>query len=344
MTFDPLIVAAAVSAVSALLCAWASIAVLRRRPRGVLRLGAGGVALLLALALLAGGALCGALAVSLSGYRALTREELAATVRTTPTGPQSFEAHFAFPDGREARYELAGDQFAVEARILKWHPWANLLGLHTAYELDRVTGRYAAIEDEQQRPRTVFSLAPEHAIDLLAWRARLPWLAPFVDAEYGSSTFTRADHLATYEVMVSTTGLLVRELALFTADRLSGTSSSFFGARVVESRAMRISARAVSTLAVLFGLAPAASAVVMDWTYVKSRQPPATRIRWLLRFGWLRVRSARPRSPTRIRRVLNAGRRPIRSSSTTVHGRGVGGITRSGCSGRYAYVRFPGVE
>ena len=211
MRFDPLVAAAAVCAVAALLCAWAAIAALRR-PRGVVRVGAGGIALLLALALLAAGALSGTLAVGLAGFRALTHEELAATVRTAPTGPQSFEAHFAFTDGREARYALTGDQFAVEARIIKWHPWANLLGLHTAYELDRVTGRYAKLEDEQQRPRTVFSLAPEHPIDVFAWRARLPWLAPLVDAEYGSSTFTRADRPATFEVRVSTTGLLVREV------------------------------------------------------------------------------------------------------------------------------------
>jgi hypothetical protein len=212
MTFDPLLIAAALCAVSALLFLLASVAALRRRPRGFLRVGAGGLALLLALALIAAGALCGVLAVGLSGYRAFTREDLAATVRTLPTGPQTFEAHFAFPDGREARYSLAGDQFAVEARILKWHPWANLLGLHTSYELDRVTGRYASLEEEQRRPRTVYALAPEHPIDLHAWRARLPWLAPFVDAEYGSSTFTRADRAAAYEVRVSTTGLLVREV------------------------------------------------------------------------------------------------------------------------------------
>ena len=161
-----------------------------------MRLGAGALSLLLALALLAGGALCAAVAVGLSGYRALTREELAATVHTAPIGPQTFEARIVLPDGSEANYRLAGDQFAIEARILKWHPWANLLGLHTAYELDRVTGRYVNIEDEQQRPRTVFPLAPEHRLDLFAWRARLPWLAPVVDAEYGSSTFTRADRVA----------------------------------------------------------------------------------------------------------------------------------------------------
>jgi hypothetical protein len=212
MTFDPLVLAAALFAAGAALCAVIAIAMLRRSPRGVIRLGAGVVSFFLALALLAGGALCAVVAVGLQGYRALTREDLAATVYTTPIGPQSFEARIVLPDGSEANYRLAGDQFAVEARILKWHPWANLLGLHTAYELDRVTGRYIDLEDERQRPRTVFPLSPAHRVDLFAWRARLPWLAPLVDAEYGSSTFTRADRAASYEVRVSTTGLLVREL------------------------------------------------------------------------------------------------------------------------------------
>jgi hypothetical protein len=211
VTFDPLQLAVVLSAVAAMLCALAAIALLRR-PRGVARLGAGALSALLALALLAGGALCAAVAAGLSGYRALTREELAATVYTAPIGPQSFDARIVLPDGSEANYRLAGDQFAIEARILKWHPWANLLGLHTAYELDRVTGRYVDIDDERERPRTVFPLAPVHRVDLFAWRARLPWLAPVVDAEYGSSTFTRGDRDATYEVRVSTTGLLVREI------------------------------------------------------------------------------------------------------------------------------------
>ena len=212
MTFDPLQLAAGACALGAALSAALAIVLLRRRPRGVARLGVGALSLLLALVLLAGGALIAVIGVGLSGYRALTREDLAATVHTTPIGPQSFEARIVLPDGSEANYRLSGDQFAIEARILKWHPWANLLGLHTAYELDRVTGRYVSIEDERARPRTVFPLAPAHRVDLFAWRAKLPWLAPLVDAEYGSSTFTRGDRDAAYEVRVSTTGLLVREI------------------------------------------------------------------------------------------------------------------------------------
>jgi hypothetical protein len=107
-------------------------------------------------------------------------------------------------------HELAGDQLYVDAHILKWKPWANLLGLHTAYDLDRVAGRYVSIDDERDRPRTVAALGAPRAIDLFNLRRQYVWLSPLVDAEYGSATFIDVQSPAVFEVRVSTTGLLVR--------------------------------------------------------------------------------------------------------------------------------------
>ncbi len=133
-------------------------------------------------------------------------------VRTEPLGPNRFRAQFRFPDGREVAYTLNGNQLYVDARILKWHPWANIFGLHTAYELDRVAGRYQDLTQEQQQPRTVQSLAPERQVDLFGLRQRYALLNPLLDADYGSATFAAADSPAQYEVRVSTTGLLIRKL------------------------------------------------------------------------------------------------------------------------------------
>ncbi|HSW52695.1 MAG TPA: hypothetical protein VLG93_05655 [Sulfuricaulis sp.] len=184
----------------------AGTALRRRRP---LRMSA---RLLLALVFLAGAAASGAVALGVQGYRALTHEEIAAMVRTEPLGPNRFRAQFRFPDGREVSYTLNGDQLYVDARILKWHPWANIFGLHTAYELDRVAGRYQDLAQEQQQPRTVQSLAPERQVDLFSLRRRYALLNPLLDADYGSATFAAADGPAQYEVRVSTTGLLIRKL------------------------------------------------------------------------------------------------------------------------------------
>src|SRR2546426_12352402 len=74
---------------------------------------------LVALLLLALAALAATLTVGLHGYRALTFEEVAATVRTEPVAPQRFRATIILPDQRLAMYGLAGDAFYMDAHILK---------------------------------------------------------------------------------------------------------------------------------------------------------------------------------------------------------------------------------
>src|SRR5690349_7920525 len=81
-------------------------------------------------------ALFAAVTVGIHGYRALTAEEVAAVVQTEPVGPQHFRATVTMPDGRVGQFDILGDALYVDARILKWKPIVNILGLQTAYELD----------------------------------------------------------------------------------------------------------------------------------------------------------------------------------------------------------------
>lgn len=167
---------------------------------------------LIGLLLLVLGGLAGTIALGVQGYRALTHEEVAARILVTPAGAQRFAATFRYPDGRESTFELAGDEIYVDAHILKWKPIANLIGLHTAYELDRVAGRYHAINEERAGIRTVHSLGRARAVDLYGLRRRYEFLSPLLDAEYGSATFVPVTRPAEFELRVSTTGLLIREV------------------------------------------------------------------------------------------------------------------------------------
>lgn len=182
------------------------------RDRHRVRAGAGLLAAALCLSI---GILCGAITVGVRGYRALTHEVVAATITTEPLGPQRFRATVTLPDNRLAMFDLAGDAVYVDAHVLKWRPVGNLLGLPTAYELDRISGRYQRLSDEQQRERTVYSLATKKPFDAFDLARRYWVLRPLVDAQYGSATFigATAPGGATYEVRVSTTGLLVRRVA-----------------------------------------------------------------------------------------------------------------------------------
>ena len=163
-------------------------------------------------------ALFASVTIGIHGYRALTAEEVAAVVQTDPLGPQHFRATVTMPDGRVGQFDILGDALYVDARILKWKPIVNILGLQTAYELDRVGGRYNAIPDERHRPHTVFPLGQDHMVNVFGFVHRHPrFLAPLVDASYGSGTFITVARPARYEVRVSTTGLLIRPASDSTA-------------------------------------------------------------------------------------------------------------------------------
>ena len=203
----PLAIAALVfAALGALFLLGALIALFRARP---LRFA---VRLLAAIALLALGSLFGAIAVGTQGYRALAREDLAAHIVVQPTGAQRFSATVRLADGREASYDVAGDEIYVDAHILKWRPLANVFGLHTEYELARLAGRYRDIEAERRAPRTVYLLGAERPLDLFSLRQQHTFLAPLVDAQYGSATFVPVTERAELELRVSTTGLLMRDV------------------------------------------------------------------------------------------------------------------------------------
>ena len=164
------------------------------------------------LLLLAVGALAATIAIGTHGYTALTREDVAATLLVQPTGPQRFSATVRYPDLREVKLELAGDEVYVDAQILKWKPIANMFGLHTAYELDRIAGRYRSIDHERSAARTVFPLSRDKPLDLFDLRRRYTFLAPLLDAEYGSASYVVVSRPAEIELRVSTSGLLMREI------------------------------------------------------------------------------------------------------------------------------------
>lgn len=151
------------------------------------------------------------ISISIQGYRALTHEELAASVLIEPLSDQSFIAYFQFPDNSESEFKLEGDEIYVDAHILKWKSIANLFGLHTLYELDRVAGRYSDLEQETTKERTVYSLASEKLIDAFNLRLKYEFLSQLVDAEYGSASFVNVREMTTFDIMVSTTGLLIRK-------------------------------------------------------------------------------------------------------------------------------------
>jgi hypothetical protein len=145
------------------------------------------------------------------GYKALVREELAAIVYITPLGIQQFQARIVCPGASDTAFAIAGDELYVDARILKWKPLVNVLGLHTAYCLDRVAGRYVDINDEHTKVRTLYSLGGGmKPWDLFFLRTRYSFFAPILDAYYGSAAFVPVRDVKVIKILVTTSGLIAR--------------------------------------------------------------------------------------------------------------------------------------
>ncbi len=152
------------------------------------------------------------IAIGMRGYQALTSEQLAATMVVEREGGQQFSVRIDYPGGESENYSLSGDELYLDARILKWHPLANFIGLQTGYQLDRISGRYLELGDELEQPRTLFQLRQDETVDLFGIVRRFPALEPLVDAEYGSASFVPVRDGGIYQLMVSSSGLLIREL------------------------------------------------------------------------------------------------------------------------------------
>jgi hypothetical protein len=157
--------------------------------------------------------LCAAFIVmNLRTYQRLTAEQPAGELQFSRVGERQYNAVLTYPNGERVNFALSGDEWQVDARVLKWHAFANMLGFDTAYRLDRIGGRYSRIEDERTQARTVYSLNPPERIDLWAWIHRYHAWMPWMDALYGSATYLPMADGALYGIDVSQSGLVARPL------------------------------------------------------------------------------------------------------------------------------------
>jgi hypothetical protein len=151
--------------------------------------------------------------LNLHTYARLTHEKPVAEIVFEARGPQQFRATLAeVPSGEMQLFMLSGDEWQLDARVLKWRGWANLLGLDAQYRLERIGGRYRDIEQERNGARTVYPLSENPGLDLWMLSTQYPRWLPFVDAVYGSATYMPMADGARYEISITQSGLIARPM------------------------------------------------------------------------------------------------------------------------------------
>lgn len=203
----PMIVLLVLAAVF-LLAALAQAFALRRHLRNRRRLAAGwrGLLLLLCVALTL---LLAGTGAALRGYRLLGEETRVIAIDAQRIAPQRWQLTLNWPDGRTRQVALDGDDWRVEAVVLKWKLPALLAGVPPLYRLDRLSGRYDDTRQEISAPRSAIDLDGTGAFDLLDLKRKYPRWLPEVDTVFGSGAYLPLVDGGHYTVSLMRTGALV---------------------------------------------------------------------------------------------------------------------------------------
>jgi len=147
-------------------------------------------------------------------YERLTTEQAVATVSFEKLAGRLYRATAAFSDGRDEQYLIHGDEWQLDARILKWHGAAQLMGMDNFFRLERLSGRYTDIEKERNSRRSVYALGKNVGWEVDVWnlaKDHKSWI-PWVDAAYGSAAYMPMEHNSVYRVTLGQSGLIARRL------------------------------------------------------------------------------------------------------------------------------------
>lgn len=160
----------------------------------------------MSIAFLSIGMLLVAFALNLYTYERLSLERHVADIRFIQIGPQKFRAILTISDNTTKEYELIGDQWQLDARIIKWSPKGNMLGLDSRYRLERLNVRYNTVAQEKEpHMRTVYSLLADTEPGFIQkYKSWMPWL----DASFGGAIFMPMADRAHYKIKITQSGLV----------------------------------------------------------------------------------------------------------------------------------------
>jgi hypothetical protein len=165
----------------------------------------------------------GVLSLALHNYSRLHTDVAVARIVLKQTGPQRFQATLTPEAGDPRTFTLQGDQWEVDARVVRWQMPARLAGVPPLYRLERISGRYLDIRQEREATRSLFDLTEPGQLDLWTLKRQFPRWLPFVDADFGSGAYLPMVDGGSFDLLLSPDGGLVAKPSdQATHDKLRG--------------------------------------------------------------------------------------------------------------------------
>lgn len=100
----------------------------------------------------------------LLSYDKTVDSPILATLVFTQAGHQEFEVELASASGAREKFEVLGDQWQLDVRLLNSNVTTD-----SAYMLHKLAGRYLSLEEEKNRLRSEHDLALQKSVDIWSW-------------------------------------------------------------------------------------------------------------------------------------------------------------------------------
>ena len=148
---------------------------------------------------------------NLNTYNRLTAESTVAEVLVSKVAERRYQLEIRYGKSSTEIFLINGDEWQLDVRIIKWKSWANLIGLDSFYQLDRISGRYKDIDLANTKLPTAYKiLKQERGLSLWDMKKMVGKRLAFLDTYFGQSVFVPMSHLARYTVSITLSGLVVR--------------------------------------------------------------------------------------------------------------------------------------
>ena len=143
-------------------------------------------------------------ALDLFSYSNSKEGETIATLKFNKLAHQDYEVEFTPHNGNSRFYKLRGDLWQLDIRLIQ--TLAMFGDDLPSYKMERLSGRYLALEEEKAQERSVFGFIDSPIVDTWPWLHKQSWL-PIVKASQGSAAYMPMVDGAIYQVALTQQGL-----------------------------------------------------------------------------------------------------------------------------------------
>ena len=150
--------------------------------------------------------------INLNTYKNLSQETPLASIEFEELRHDRgrFITTLTMTNGLARRYELKGDQWQIDARMIKWNDSAAQLGLKPLYQFERLSGRYSTADAQNSEEQTANELLVKKGVDVWQLAKKFNQLLPFMDASYGTSAYQVMQDGLKFEISLTNSGLVTR--------------------------------------------------------------------------------------------------------------------------------------